>query len=198
MSLQWFLDPDEDPETDDGPDVVNFSWGLNQFVNQCIPEFEEDLRVLRAAQIAVVIAAGNEGPNESTSISPANYAGSLAVGALDSNSKVTVFSSRGPSRCDSSIYPAVVAPGVSVKTTDLTLGGAFPKSYAAVSGTSFAAAHVSGAMAILFSVDRGATVPEVVKCLRESAQDLGDVGPDNVHGYGLVDALSAYHRLMKR
>jgi subtilisin family serine protease len=87
---------------------------------------------------------------------------------------------------------------VSVKTTDLTLGGAFPKSYAAVSGTSFAAAHVSGAMAILFSVARGATVPEVVKCLRESAQDLGDVGPDNVHGYGLVDALSAYHRLMKR
>jgi len=195
LGFQWLLDPDGNPDTDDLPDVVNFSWGFNQNVNQCNPEFLEDVRVLRVAQIAVIFAGGNEGPNSSTSVSPANYTNSFSVGAVDQSLKPANFSSRGPSACDASIYPKVVAPGVSVRTPDLTFRGAFPNSYATVTGTSFAAAHVSGAMALLLSAFPNLSVLELESALKQSAKDLGNRGVDNAYGYGLVDTVKAYRNL---
>ena len=192
LGFQWILDPDGNPETNDSPDVVNFSWGFNQYVNQCNPEFLEDIRILKAAQIAVVFAGGNEGPNSSTSLSPGNYTNSFSVGAFDQSLKVASFSSRGPSACDGSSYPKVVAPGVGVRTADLTLRGAFPNSYATVTGTSFAAAHVSGAMALLLSAFRDLSASELESALKESASDFRKAGPNNDHGYGLIDIMKTY------
>ena len=107
------------------------------------------------ADIAVVFSGGNEGPLPATSISPANYPESLAVGATDSNRNIVNSSSRGPSACDGSSYPEIVAPGLNVRTADLTFGGLFPDSYVNVSGTSFSAPHVSGAIALLHSAFPG-------------------------------------------
>jgi len=198
LGFQWLLDPDDNPEIDDLPDIVNFSWGFNQYVNQCNPEFLEDIRILKAAQIAVVFAGGNEGPGSSTSLSPANHVDSLSVGAIDQSLKTSPFSSRGPSACDSSIYPKVIAPGVSIRTTDLTLRGSFPNSYATVTGTSFAAAHASGAMALLKSAFPQLTISEIESALKESAQDLGEPGADNTYGHGMINLMAAYDYLLSR
>jgi bacillopeptidase F len=191
QGFQWLLDPDLDPDTDDSPDVVNASWGLD-LINVCDLQFLPDMQALKAAGIAVAFSAGNYGPNSSTSISPANYPESFAVGAVDGNSMIASFSSRGPSACDGSIFPEVVAPGVSIKTSDLTSGGVFPNSYAYVSGTSFAAPHVAGAMALLLSAFPDLTVDELELALKQSAVDLGVIGADNTYGYGLIDVLTAY------
>ena len=59
--FQWLLDPDGNPETDDAPDVINASWGLVDSTGQCVLSFGQDIQNLRAAGIAVVFAAGNEG-----------------------------------------------------------------------------------------------------------------------------------------
>ena len=123
LGYQWLLDPDGQSSTDDAPDVVNNSWGLRNNVDACIPEFQADIQALKAAQIAVVFAAGNEGPYPYTSISPANYPESMAVGAVDANLEIQHTSSRGPSACDLSLYPQLVAPGVDIITSDLTQGG---------------------------------------------------------------------------
>lgn len=195
LGFQWLLDPDGDPETDDSPNVVNFSWGFNQYVNQCFIEFEEDIRVLKTAQIVVTTAGGNEGPNPSTSLSPANYLGSISVGAMDMSLNMATFSSRGPSACDGSIYPKISAPGVSVRTADLTSNGVFPNSYATVTGTSFAAAHVSGAIALLLSAFRDLTISEMESVLKASAKDLLKKGPNNDYGHGLVDLMKAYQMI---
>jgi serine protease AprX len=193
--FQWLLDPDGNPDTDDAPDVVNNSWGLDGSLNQCITEFEADLRALRASGIAVVFSAGNSGPYSSSSLSPANYPESFAAGAVNETLSVASFSSRGPSACDSTIFPEVVAPGVHIRTSDLTFGGVFPNSYATVNGTSFAAPHVAGAMALLLSAFPGLTVSEVEFALQQSAFDLGMTGADNAYGFGLIDVWAAYDLL---
>jgi serine protease AprX len=190
--FQWLLDPDGNPATDDAPDVVNNSWGLDGSLNKCVTVFESDVQALKASGIAVVFSAGNSGPYPSSSISPANYPGSFAAGAVDGTLTIASFSSRGPSACDGRVYPEVVAPGVNVKTTDLTLGGLFPDSYATVSGTSFAAPHVAGAMALLLSAFPTLTIGELELALKQSALDLGIAGTDNTYGYGLIDVMEAY------
>ncbi len=117
-SFQWMLDPDGDPDTDDGADVVNGSWSLGN-IDDCALEFEQDLQTLKAAEIAVVFAGGNYGPDSDTSVSPANNPSGFAVGFVDQADSLHVSSSRGPSACDGTIYPEVVAPGVNIRTTDL-------------------------------------------------------------------------------
>jgi bacillopeptidase F len=191
--FQWLLDPDGNPSTDDAPDVVNNSWGLiDDFANQCVEEFAADIQALREAGIAVVFSAGNTGPSPSSSISPANYPNSFAVGAVDEAFNIAPFSSRGPSACDRRGFPEVVAPGVNIKTSDLTFGGVFPNAYRYVDGTSFSAPHVAGTMALLMSAFPGVTLGQLEEALKTTALDLGSTGHDNVYGYGLVDALAAF------
>ena len=195
QGFQWLLDPDGIPGTDDAPAVVNNSWNLMGTEGICVSEFQTDIQVLRAAEIAVVFSGGNAGPSTNTSMSPANNLGSFAVGATNNTNTIASFSSRGPSACDGTVYPEVVAPGVNVKTAHLTSGGTYPYSYAYATGTSIAAPHVSGAMALLLSAFPGATVSELDIAIKHSAWDLGGGGPDNIYGYGLLDAAAAYELL---
>ena len=191
--FQFMLDPDGDPLTDDAPDIVNNSWGLIFDVNMCIQEYQLDIDTLRAAGIAVVFSAGNAGPGIATSLDPANNPGAFAVGSVNSASFISATSSHGPSACDGSIFPEIVAPGVSIRTTDKTFG--VQDFYATVSGTSFAAPHVSGVMALLWDAFPATTLAELESALVTSAFDLGDVGADNTYGNGLLDAMAALTHL---
>lgn len=194
LAFQWLLDPDGDPATLDAPDVVNASWTiLGAAPGACNLEFHDDVLALEAAGIAVVFAAGNSGPAAQTSESPANNPGGFSAGAVDAASSVAAFSSRGPSGCDGAIFPTLAAPGVDVWTSDLSWGG-FP-SYAIVSGTSFAAPHLAGAMALLAAAAPAASVAELRSALVQGALDLGPAGADDAYGYGLADAAAAYGRL---
>ena len=189
--LQWLLDPDGDPETDDAPHVVNNSWGLPEQSGECVTEFSADIQALRAAGIAVVFSGGNTGPTSASSDSPGNNAGVFPVGGVDDGGSVMTQSSRGPSACDGGIYPAVVAPGQGMRAADLTFGGVFPGSYTTVSGTSFAAPHAAGAMALLLSAYPQATAHQLEEALQGGAEDLGEDGPDNDAGFGLLDVATA-------
>jgi VCBS repeat-containing protein len=193
QSFQWLLDPDSNPATNDMPDVVNASWGLAGTAGQCITEFSADIDALKAAGIMVVFAGGNDGPNANTSISPANNAGGFSAGAVDSTNAIMLSGSRGASACDASIFPKLVAPGVNVNTTDLSFGG-LPL-YVSATGTSFAAPHVSGAMALLAQAFPTASVAQLETALTQTATDLGATGPDNNFGNGLLNTLAAYNSL---
>jgi subtilisin family serine protease len=117
----------------------------------------------------VVFAAGNGGPNDNSSVSPANNAGVLAVGALDGTGQPALFSSRGVNACDARPYPDVMAPGELVRTTDLSAGG-IPVTTLA-SGTSFAAALVTGQLALLAQARPQLGVQERENLLRASPTD---------------------------
>ncbi len=197
--FQWLLDPDGNPDTDDAPDVVNNSWGF-EVPGSCLsgPPYNlirEAVVNLKTAGIAVVFSAGNSGPLASSDLSPANYADSYSVGAVDQSLNIAGFSSRGPSACDGSFFPEVSAPGVNVRTADLTFGGTFPNSYQSASGTSFAAPHVAGAMGLLMQAFPGVSISLLELALNQSAQDRGSIGPDNTYGSGIID-LQAAHGLL--
>jgi serine protease AprX len=194
LSFQWLMDPDGNPSTMDAPDVVNASWGLtNAAPGMCNLEFNEDIQALNTAGIGVVFAAGNDGPSAASSVSPANNPYGYSAGAVDEALAIADQSSRGPSGCDGSIFPKLVAPGVNVVTSDLSFGG-LPV-YATVTGTSFAAPHVAGAMALLAAAFPAATVLELKAALTGTAQGLGAEGANSTFGYGLTNALAAYDLL---
>ncbi len=190
QSFDWLLDPDGDPDTDDAPDVVNLSWS-SQEPGTCNLAFEPDLQMLKAAGIAVAIAAGNSGlVSGSTDTSPANNPSGFAVGMLKKTSPFLVdpASSRGPSSCDGTSFPELGAPGVKIAV-------AFKGGVAIATGTSFAAPHVAGAMALLRSALPDATVDEMEQALRLTAVDLGQPGADNAYGDGLLDVQAALQHL---
>jgi subtilisin family serine protease len=185
--FQWLLDPDGNPATADAPSVVNDSWTMS--VGGCNLDFQPDLRSLRAAGILPVFAAGNYGPTAGTVLSPANNPEAFAVGATDDADALDESSSRGPSACAGAVAPRLVAPGLGVRTTDLY------GLYADQSGTSMAAPHVAGALALLLSAFPGLPADRQEAALEGGALDLGAAGPDTSFGYGRLDVLAAYQWL---
>jgi serine protease AprX len=194
QAFQWLLDPDGDPATLDAPDVVNASWGLTGgTLGACNMEFNDDITALTTAGVAVVFSAGNDGPEPATAASPAANPAAFAVGSVGADLAVAGNSSRGPSGCDGTIFPEVVAPGVSLTSSDLSFGG-LPL-YATVSGTSFAAPQVTGTLALLAAAFPSASVRALESAVIDSATAISAAGADNNAGHGLVDALAAYNLL---
>lgn len=187
-AFQWLLDPDGDPLTDDAPDVVNHSWSIADD-GICNTSFQPDIAALKAADIAMVFSAGNFGPAAGSGVSPGNNPGAVSVGATDIDSNVAQFSSRGPSPCDGSLLPTLVAPGDGVVTTDLSFGGM--PNYISVAGTSFSSPHVAGVLALLRDAIPPASVDELESAIIGTAIDIAAPGPDQDTGFGLVRANDA-------
>lgn len=75
----------------------------------------------------------------------------------------------------------IAAPGVEVSTTSHRGG------YTAESGCSYAVPHVTGAAAILKSMDPGLTPDGIRKMLYTNAADRGAAGVDEYYGWGILD-----------
>lgn len=75
----------------------------------------------------------------------------------------------------------IAAPGVNITSTSAT------NTYDALSGTSFAAPHVSGAIAALLQAYPTLTVPQAINLLFNTATDLGDPGVDDIYGHGALN-----------
>jgi subtilisin family serine protease len=186
QAFQWVLDPDRNPATADAPNVVNNSWTNSS--PGCDLSFQLDLRSLRAAGILPVFAAGNAGPGNGTSTSPGNNPEAFAVGDTDNSGAIDSSSSRGPSGCgeSSTTFPELVAPGVNIRSADLF------ESWRSLTGTSMAAPHAAGALALLASAMPGTSPDRQASALQLGAKELGAAGPDDVFGWGELDVLGAY------
>ncbi|MDG4873522.1 S8 family serine peptidase [Mesorhizobium sp. WSM4935] len=133
-------------------------------------------RNARAMGMVLVAAAGNNGPKAPYGY-PAAFDGVIAVTATDAKDGLMPQANRGP-------YVFISAPGVEM----VAPSGAGSD---VVTGTSFAAAIVSGAIANLIRAAPGRTADEIEKALAATAKDLGPKGRDNDFGYGLVDIKAA-------
>ena len=125
----------------------------------------------------------------------------ITVGAINSNnSSMTSFSSWGP--CDDGrIKPDVVGPGCQT-SEDYGLTSCAPGGgYTTMCGTSMSAPAVAGTIALLhqqynnvFGTD--SILPSTIKgILINSAEDLGNEGPDYQYGHGKVDGVAAINKI---
>jgi hypothetical protein len=181
--FEWVLDPDGNPKTDDAPSAINGSWDDGE-PGQCETEFDSDIAAVRAAGIVPVFAAGNGGPGAATGASPASAPAAVAVGSVSESDVVSVFSGRGPSPCGSAAYPTIAAYGEGIPVQ--LQGGS-----ATVSGTSFAAPQVTGAVALLAGMFPGATPDAIIDALVRGARDVGTPGVDADTGAGILNVVQA-------
>jgi serine protease len=175
-------------------DVINLSLGGGGY-----SQTEQDafLRA-RAAGVIVVAAAGNSG--SSSASYPAAYNGVIAVSAVDSKLARAAYSNYGA-------LIDVAAPGGSMgldvnkdgqgdgilSTSGSDGSGKIEFTYTFQTGTSMAAPHVAGVIALMKAVKPDLT-PDMFDALLVSGaltQDLGNKGRDNDFGYGMIDAYKA-------
>ncbi len=205
--FEWFMAPTDisgqNPDPTLAPHVINNSWycsvgeGCNESNFDVLREVVDNVR---AAGIVVVVSAGNSGP-ECASVTgpPGFFESSFSIGATNQQDSIAGFSSRGPVTIDGSmrLKPDVSAPGTGVNSC--VPGG----SYGTKSGTSMAAPHVSGVVALMISANPqlAGQVDEIETILEQTADFLytdqvcndltgGDI-PNFTYGYGRVNALRA-------
>ncbi|MEN5074671.1 choice-of-anchor P family protein [Isoptericola cucumis] len=116
---------------------------------------------LVGAGVAPVVSAGNEGHQAGVG-SPACVEAAVTVGATADDDSVAGFSNRG-------VLLDVFAPGVDVTSSVPT---ATHDAYAPMQGTSMAAPHVAGALAVLRQEMPDASVGELVELLRDTGADV--------------------------
>lgn len=132
--------------------------------------------------IIIVAAAGNSGPSGRPPF-PAELDQVLAVTAVDARDAPYLFATQGG-------FIDLAAPGVEIMST-------LPKGqFGVLSGTSMAAAHVSGVAALLLQVKPDLSPRDLQKILEQTAQDLGVSRKDPQFGSGRLDACRAVQALV--
>ncbi len=154
---------------DNGAQVINMSWGdtVNAFI------IEDAIAYAHARGCVLVAAAGNNGAVGSWY--PAGLKTVISVAGIDAERQLYIDSNFGATI-------DIAAPGDEILSTDLN--GRYQKS----SGTSMAAAHVSGVAALVLSANPDYTNAEIQATLIRTA---GPLFISNLVGAGLVDASGA-------
>lgn len=178
---QWILEKK--------PQVVNNSWGGNRD-----DSFYDDIvKKWKAAGIVPIFSSGNTGEynagGEGSIGSPGSLEDSFSVGALTKDDRLAKFSLRGPSKHTNKFKPEISAPGVNILSADYKGG------YVLKTGTSMAAPHVSGAVALILEANRNLTVDKVEEILKSTATPLTDdhyiSSPNMGYGYGKLNVFKA-------
>jgi subtilisin family serine protease len=134
--------------------------------------------------VVLIAASGNAGA-KSPPLYPAADPHVIAVTATGPDDKLMAAAVRGP-------HLAVAAPGVDIMVT------APDDTYNLTTGTSVAAAHVSGVAALLIERHPTASVALILEVLTSTARRLGTQVRDDQFGWGLVDPGGALEELDER
>ncbi|GAA4811788.1 S8 family serine peptidase [Litoribaculum gwangyangense] len=173
-----------------GVDVINTSLGYTTFDNPNYNYSMNDMDgntafITKGANIAfekgmlLINSAGNSG-NDSWQIvgAPADAAGVLSIGAVDSYGIYASFSSRGSS-LQPTQKPDVVAQGLSSYVIGIN------DAIGTLNGTSFSAPILAGGVVCLWQALPQKTNTEIMQIVRESASQYSN--PDYYLGYGIPD-----------
>jgi subtilisin family serine protease len=155
-----------------GARVINMS-----FAGPYDPMLALAMKNARDKGIVLIAAAGNAGP-KSPPLYPAADPNVIAVTATDENDQLFEGANQGP-------QVAVAAPGVNI------LEPAPNNGYQVTTGTSVAAAHVSGVAALLIGRNPALDPAAVHEILTASAKNPQADGRDDKYGWGVVDPAQA-------
>ena len=186
--------------------VLNLSLGSDSAQDYRMSPMNYAVERAWDAGIAVVVSAGNSGPDASTVMKPGDDPFVITVGSSNDEGSmnirddmVPVFSSRGPTRANGLSKPDVVSPGV--HTISLrSPGSAIDNNHGATavvdgsyfrgSGTSMSTATASGAVAQMLQRNPGLSPDEVKMRLKATARQIAESDPLKA-GAGVIDAYAA-------
>lgn len=168
---------------DQGAKVINMSVGIRH-LGGGLPHADVIAYAIDQG-VTVVAASGNDGTP--TKYYPGALPGVIAVGACDDQGNIASFSSYGATI-------SVIAPGVQV------LSSYSGQRYAVASGTSQAAPHVAGAIALLHSLaaDSGVTLSsfDIMRILRHTSDRVDARDRHQQAGYGRINLTDAVKWLL--
>jgi subtilisin family serine protease len=163
--------------------------------------------------IFIVVPAGNDGHKDDGDVCfPGSLENVISVGAISERNSILSFSSKGhqyPDNLHPNKKPELVAPGDQILST--RINGA----YGTLSGTSQAAAYVTGIIALLLDAypefkhdgsknENISTVQLFKEIFAQTAKKIGNLmnnddalSHDDLYGYGLIQAYDSYKELAK-
>ena len=156
-----------------GADIINASWGgggYSEALKNAIESF---------GGVFVVAAGNNKTDTDKNPYYPASYTSSniISVAAIDKYGALASFSNYGLNSVD------IAAPGVDIAST-------YPDSYAYMSGTSMAAPHVSGIIALIKSYNSSLNTQELINKLYSTAKPYNSLN-GKVKTGGMANANAA-------
>ncbi|MBF0406775.1 MAG: S8 family serine peptidase [Candidatus Riflebacteria bacterium] len=187
-AMQWVMDPDENPETNDFPRLVSNSWG-GDTPNKKL--FYDAVQSWVALGMLPVFSAGNSGPKGKVGV-PGAFPNTWAIGSTTDKDTLSRFSSIGPSTWEGVTYtkPDVTAPGSEIYSCDMN------GKYSYKSGTSMACPHVSGLVAMMLQVNPALTISEIREIVESTVIDIGEKGKDIKFGSGRIDAFACIEKIL--
>jgi subtilisin family serine protease len=162
-----------------GARIINMS-----FAGPRDPSIDRALKAAYDKGVVLIAAAGNAGP-KSPPLFPGADPNVIAVTATDVDDTLFAGANRGK-------YISVAAPGVDI------LVPAPASSYQLTTGTSVAAAHVSGVVALMLEQHPDVDAQTVLEVLTASATRIGANKRNEELGWGLIDPLAALAELEAR
>uniref|UniRef100_K3WRP0 subtilisin n=1 Tax=Globisporangium ultimum (strain ATCC 200006 / CBS 805.95 / DAOM BR144) TaxID=431595 RepID=K3WRP0_GLOUD len=185
-----------DADCSKAPRVVNNSWGGAGGRNF----FDGVIDAWIKAGIVPVFSQGNSGPECSTAGSPGDNTRVIGVGATGETDNLAWFSSKGPSLFGRR-KPDISAPGFYIRSSYF----GSDNDYQVLSGTSMAAPHVAGSIALLLATQPDLAIDEVKVALYTTTDQKGlqpsnytcggtsdAAWPNNQWGHGRLNILNAY------
>ncbi|MFC5927215.1 S8 family serine peptidase [Micromonospora vulcania] len=175
LAIRWAADA--------GADVINISYGGDPARPD--PDLTDAVHYALGKDAVVVVSAGNIEEGDRQVTLPANIPGVIAVSGLDKRGGFFRGSVQGPEVVLASPMEEIIAPAPK---------NASPNGYTVSSGTSSAAAIISGVAALVRAKYPDLDAANVINRLVKTARDAGPAGRDPQFGFGAVDPLAALTR----
>jgi serine protease len=167
-------------------EVINMSLGG---AHACSDTYKNAINAAVARGTTIVVAAGNSNMDAS-GFAPASCPNVITVGAIDSAGRRSVWAGGGRSN-----YGAIVdvaAPGSNIwSTANASAAAPGAENYVSMGGTSMAAPHVAGVVALIQSVAAVPKTPAQVEALIKANVTAFPVAPDRAIGTGILNAKAA-------
>lgn len=184
--MQWLMDPDLSSKTRDFPRVVNLSFHTGSGTQTA---FYRAIESMDRLGIMASFSAGNKGSEGITH--PKEHPRAFVTAAHRSTGSVPSFSSRGPTEYRGQVVrkPDWSCPGVSILSA--RAGGGYTRK----NGTSMAAPHTTGLIALMLQRHPAKTPDQIRIALAGTAKDKGNTGWDGSYGFGFLEGPQAISAL---